>query len=74
VVCGPPRRARPTFATVLTLGAHRHPHRRVHGHPADLEAGHLDRVQIDRFRRGKIVESWVDWDKYRFLEGLGALK
>ena len=31
-------------------------------------------VQIDRFKRGKIAESWVDWDKYRFLEGLGALK
>ena len=31
-------------------------------------------VQIDRFEDGKIVESWVDWDKYRFLEGLGLVK
>ncbi len=31
-------------------------------------------VQIDRFEDGKIVESWVDWDKYRFLEGLGIVK
>ncbi len=31
-------------------------------------------VQIDRFEGGKIVESWVDWDKYRFLEGLGLVK
>ncbi|MEM7143853.1 MAG: ester cyclase [Verrucomicrobiota bacterium] len=28
-------------------------------------------VQIDRFEGGKIAESWVPWDKYRFLEGLG---
>jgi predicted ester cyclase len=31
-------------------------------------------VQIDRFQEGKIVESWVDWDKYRFLAGLGLVK
>ena len=31
-------------------------------------------VQIDRFEDGRIVESWVDWDKYRFFEGLGLLK
>ena len=31
-------------------------------------------VQIDRFEDGKIAESWVDWDKYRFLEGLGLVK
>ena len=30
-------------------------------------------VQIDRFRDGKIVESWVDWDKYRFLQGIGLI-
>lgn len=28
-------------------------------------------VQIDRFADGKIVESWVDWDKYRLFEALG---
>lgn len=31
-------------------------------------------VQIDRFQGGKIVESRVDWDKYRFLAGLGLVK
>ncbi len=31
-------------------------------------------VQIDRFEDGKIVESWVNWDKYRFFEGLGLMK
>ncbi|MEM7446241.1 MAG: ester cyclase [Pseudomonadota bacterium] len=31
-------------------------------------------VQIDRIENGKIVESWVDWDKYRLFEGLGLVK
>lgn len=31
-------------------------------------------VEIDRFHDGKIVESWVVWDKFRFLEGLGLVK
>ena len=31
-------------------------------------------VQIDRFDSGKIVESWVNWDKYRLFEGLGLVK
>jgi predicted ester cyclase len=30
-------------------------------------------VQIDRFENGKIVESWVDWDKYRLFNMLGIL-
>ena len=30
-------------------------------------------VQIDRFADRKIVESWVDWDKYRLFEALGFL-
>ncbi len=30
-------------------------------------------VQIDRCENGKIVESWVDWDKYRMMQGLGLL-
>jgi predicted ester cyclase len=30
-------------------------------------------VQIDRFKNGKIVESWVDWDKYRFFQGIGLV-
>ena len=31
-------------------------------------------VQIDRFKDDRIVESWVDWDKYRFLAGIGVVK
>ena len=31
-------------------------------------------VQIDRCADGRIVESWVDWDKYRLFETLGFLK
>jgi predicted ester cyclase len=31
-------------------------------------------VQIDRFENGKIVESWVDWDKFRLFTELGFLK
>lgn len=30
-------------------------------------------TQTDRYEGGKLVESWVDWDKYTFLEGLGLL-
>lgn len=31
-------------------------------------------IEIDRIENGKIVESWVDWDKYRFFQGLGLAK
>lgn len=31
-------------------------------------------VQIDRFENGRIVESWVDWDKYRFFQGIGLVE
>lgn len=30
-------------------------------------------TQTDRFEGGKLVESWVDWDKYGFLERLGLV-
>ena len=30
-------------------------------------------VHTDRYEGGKLVESWVDWDKYGFLEGLGLV-
>jgi predicted ester cyclase len=30
-------------------------------------------VQIDRLENGKIVESWVAWDKYRFFQGIGLV-
>ena len=30
-------------------------------------------VQIDRFENGKIAESWVDWDKFGFMQGIGLI-
>jgi predicted ester cyclase len=30
-------------------------------------------VHTDRYEDGKLFESWVDWDKYSFLEGLGLV-
>jgi predicted ester cyclase len=30
-------------------------------------------VHTDRYQGGKLVESWVDWDKYSFLDGLGLV-
>ncbi len=30
-------------------------------------------VHTDRYEGGKLVESWVDWDKYSWLEGLGLV-
>jgi predicted ester cyclase len=31
-------------------------------------------VAIDRFEGDRAAESWVSWDKYRFLEGLDRLR
>jgi len=31
-------------------------------------------VHTDRYEGDKLVESWVDWDKYSFLEGLGLVE
>jgi predicted ester cyclase len=31
-------------------------------------------VHTDRYEDNKLVESWVDWDKFSFLEGLGLVK
>jgi predicted ester cyclase len=31
-------------------------------------------VHTDRYEDSKLVESWVDWDKYSFLEGLGLVE
>ncbi len=30
-------------------------------------------VQTDRYEGDNLVESWVDWDKYSFLEGMGLV-
>ena len=30
-------------------------------------------VQTDRYKDNQLVESWVDWDKFSFLEGLGLV-
>lgn len=30
-------------------------------------------TQTDRYEGAKLVESWVDWDKHSFLEGLGLV-
>ncbi|MEW4531518.1 ester cyclase [Maioricimonas sp. JC845] len=30
-------------------------------------------IQTDRYEDGKIAESWVDWDKFTWLEGIGAI-
>ncbi|HEX4998166.1 MAG TPA: ester cyclase, partial [Terriglobia bacterium] len=31
-------------------------------------------IAIDRFENGKIAETWMDWDKYRFFEGIGLTR
>ena len=31
-------------------------------------------VLIDHFEDGRIAETWVSWDKYRFFQGLGLVK
>jgi predicted ester cyclase len=30
-------------------------------------------VHTDRYQGGKLMESWVDWDKFSFLDGLGLV-
>lgn len=44
------------------------------GHPPTGQQAIWTGVQIDRFENGKIIESWVDWDKYRLFEELGFVK
>ena len=44
------------------------------GHPPTGKRAVWTGVQIDRFAGGKIVESWVDWDKYRLFAELGYLQ
>ncbi|MDA4844106.1 ester cyclase [Hoeflea poritis] len=44
------------------------------GHPPTGKTAVWTGVEIDRMAGGKIIESWVDWDKYRLLETLGLLQ
>ena len=44
------------------------------GHAPSDKTVNWTGVSIDRFENGKIVESWVNWDKYSLFEGLGLLK
>ena len=44
------------------------------GHPPTGRQASWTGVQIDRVADGKIVESWVDWDKYRLFETLGFVE
>lgn len=44
------------------------------GHSPTGKRANWTGVQIDRFEHGKIVESWVDWDKYRLFKELGFIK
>lgn len=44
------------------------------GHPPSGRRATWTGIQIDRVDNGRIVESWVDWDKYRLFAQLGFLK
>ena len=44
------------------------------GYPPTGKRATWTGVQIDRVENGKIVESWVDWDKFRLFTELGFLK
>jgi PAS domain S-box-containing protein len=43
------------------------------GFPATNKKATWTGVCIDRFENGKIAETWVAWDKYRFLHELGLI-
>jgi predicted ester cyclase len=43
-------------------------------YPATGKTSTWTGVQTDRYEDGKLVESWVDWDKYSFLEELGLVR
>lgn len=44
------------------------------GHPPTGKRATWTGVQVDRFENGKIVESWVDWDKFRLFVELDFLR
>ncbi|MHA1573778.1 MAG: ester cyclase [Alphaproteobacteria bacterium] len=43
------------------------------GHPPSGKRAIWTGVQIARVADGKIVESWVNWDKFRMFEALDFL-
>ena len=43
------------------------------GYPATGKRVTWFGTEVDRFENGKIVESWVDWDKFSFLNKLGLV-
>ncbi|MCP4434672.1 MAG: ester cyclase [Actinomycetia bacterium] len=44
------------------------------GRPATGVRATWTGIQIDRHEGGRIVESWVDWDKFRLLAQLGFVE
>lgn len=43
------------------------------GAPATGKTTTWTGVHTDRYEGDKLVESWVDWDKYSYLDGLGLV-
>ena len=43
------------------------------GHAATGKTTSWTGVETDRYEGDKLVESWVDWDMYSFLSGLGLV-
>ncbi|MEM9656894.1 MAG: ester cyclase [Planctomycetota bacterium] len=43
------------------------------GQPSTGKTTSWTGVQTDRYEGDKLVESWVDWDKYSWLAGLGLV-
>ena len=44
-----------------------------HGVPGTGRRFSWTGIAIDRFEDGKIAETWIDWDKYSFYEGVGLV-
>lgn len=42
--------------------------------PATNKKSSWTGVHTDRYEGSQLVESWIDWDKYSFLEGLGLVQ
>ena len=44
------------------------------GHPATGVRATWSCIEIDRHRDGRIIESWINWDKFRLLHRLGLVE